>query len=210
MTEEILHATTSDIVPTYSSDDENPNRMNTEEYAALVEAIKTNGFLQPILVHRAKGKKWGVIDGHHRLRAAVELGLPTVPVLCTNKTGAIARGIAVGMNHIRGELDMRLAAKELRELHSCSFTAEQLASLSGFSLDDIEALVTSQEDEILELDEQPPAPAASTRTAAALHTLEITFASKEEYQFARRKLRKAAGPGNELSAGLMTILEDAE
>lgn len=46
------------------------------QYAALKASIERKGILQPLLVDDA-GR---VIDGRHRLRAAVELGLEAVPV----------------------------------------------------------------------------------------------------------------------------------
>ena len=46
------------------------------QYAALKSSIERQGILQPLLVDDA-GR---VIDGRHRLRAAIELGLDVVPV----------------------------------------------------------------------------------------------------------------------------------
>lgn len=50
--------------------------MDAREYAALLAGITANGVLQPLEI-TAEGV---VLDGHHRLRAASELGLKRVPV----------------------------------------------------------------------------------------------------------------------------------
>lgn len=50
-----------------------------KEFDALKADIKANGIQQPILFVEHGGKKY-VVDGHHRVRAALELGLKDVPV----------------------------------------------------------------------------------------------------------------------------------
>ncbi|MNR27347.1 ParB-like nuclease domain protein [compost metagenome] len=41
--------------------------------------IKANGINEPIKVVEYKGRNY-VVDGHHRLRAAKELGIKSVPI----------------------------------------------------------------------------------------------------------------------------------
>ncbi len=46
----------------------------------LKDSIRKRGILQPLVLQANR-----LLDGHHRLRAATELGLATVPVRIINK-----------------------------------------------------------------------------------------------------------------------------
>ena len=48
------------------------------QYKNLVESIRKNGITEPIKYVEYKGTKY-VVDGHHRLRAAKQLGLDKIP-----------------------------------------------------------------------------------------------------------------------------------
>ena len=57
----------------------NPNRMDSAQFAELVEEVKHLGrILKPIVV-RTNGDGYEIIDGEHNWRAAQEAGLDTVP-----------------------------------------------------------------------------------------------------------------------------------
>lgn len=60
-----------------------PVRMhNEEEYARLKESIESEGILVPLILLKKKGeKKYYLVDGRNRLRAARELGIEEVPAL---------------------------------------------------------------------------------------------------------------------------------
>lgn len=49
-------------------------------YEDVFESIRENGFVRPLTAHIREGQL-ALGDGHHRLAAAVELGLSTVPVI---------------------------------------------------------------------------------------------------------------------------------
>ena len=51
--------------------------LSKKQYKNLVESIK-NGIIEPIKYVEYKGTKY-VVDGHHRLRAAKQLGLDKIP-----------------------------------------------------------------------------------------------------------------------------------
>ncbi len=53
---------------------------NQEGMHDLIESIRENGILQPLTVHDVGDGQYELIAGERRLRAALELGLPTVPV----------------------------------------------------------------------------------------------------------------------------------
>ena len=91
--------------------DENPNKMEPEQLSMLAEAIRRKGFLQPILVRRVEGQ-YEIIDGHHRTRAAREVGLTEIPCLvATNCSDEDAAALRIGMNRFRGELDLAGTAR---------------------------------------------------------------------------------------------------
>jgi len=54
--------------------------MKPEAMGALIESVSRNGILQPIIVRKA-GKKYELVVGERRWRAAQHLGLPTVPAV---------------------------------------------------------------------------------------------------------------------------------
>ena len=90
----------------------NPNVMEPEQYGMLVEAIRKVGFLQPLLVRRTNGTVT-CIDGHHRLRAAREVGLKTVPCVTVDAGDDQVTALRLGMNRLRGELNLALVAKDI-------------------------------------------------------------------------------------------------
>ena len=52
--------------------------VSKKQYENLVESIRKNGITEPIKYVEYKGTKY-VVDGHHRLRAAKQLGLDKIP-----------------------------------------------------------------------------------------------------------------------------------
>lgn len=54
--------------------------MKPEAMEGLIESVSRNGILQPIIVRKA-GKKYELVVGERRWRAAQHLGLPTVPAV---------------------------------------------------------------------------------------------------------------------------------
>jgi DNA modification methylase len=62
----------------------NPRSWSAKATADLKESIKRFGMVDPIIANSAPGRKNIVIGGHFRLHIAVELGMPTVPVVYVN------------------------------------------------------------------------------------------------------------------------------
>ena len=206
------------VVPRYKTRDENPNKMDPERFVLLVAEMRDPdiGFLQPILAR--PGKTAGtveIIDGHHRFWAAQEAGLTHIQmILASNLSPAQAAGLAIGMNRLRGDLDITMAAQALRELEEdTGWNTDQMALLTGFTQTEISELLhdhnTAEVNELLEgaghapAEEEPPPPSRP-------FTLEIRFADKASYQLAKRKLRKAAGASKDLSLGLLNVLGELD
>lgn len=191
----------------------NPNVMEPETYARLVDAIRRFGFLQPVLLRELEDSgidtRFEIVDGHHRVRAARELEHEFVPAVVIDQEDdahALTEVLRVGMNKLRGELDLSGVGTILADLQQNGWGMDDLV-LSGFNESEINDLIdtaTRDVDEDLSgmtgqmPDIDPPAPRP--------FLIEILFADREEYQQARKGLRRAAGKGNELSVGLMRLL----
>ncbi len=122
---------TADIKPY----DKNP-RDNDGAVDAVAQSIRDYGFRQPIVVD-AEGV---IIVGHTRWKAAVKLGLDTVPVhVATDLTPAQIKAYRIADNKL-GELatwDMELLPIELADLRGMDVDLEML----GFSSTELEKML---------------------------------------------------------------------
>jgi len=112
--------------------DYNPNRQSDHDFELLCRSIDEDGFTQPIVVLRGTAT---VVDGEHRWRAALALGLTEVPVVFVDMTPAQARIATLRHNRARGVEDVELAAAVLRDLSKLGATDWLKDSLM---MDDIE------------------------------------------------------------------------
>jgi len=101
--------------------------MEGEDFEQLKASIQENGIIQPIVVD----PKMGVICGHQRLRAAKEIGLPSIPVIVRSVDKEESRGImAIEENIRRRQLqpsEMARAVKKLTELEERKNRADLVA-----------------------------------------------------------------------------------
>lgn len=198
----------------------NANVFDPARFEQLREGIAKRGFLQPILVRKKDGNSaLEIVDGHHRVRAVCELNaaaptgwqpllaLPAVVVSCTD---AEAMMLAISMNRLRGELDLADVSRAFCELMEGGASLFELAE-TGFSTEEVDTLVQAAQDaaEDIKPESMDAAPEEQPEDAKAF-VIEIEFADKVEYQKARRGLKRAAGKGGELSAGLMKLLGEEE
>ena len=191
--------------------DFNPNVMEPERYEALVRAVRKLGRLvQPLLVRKRSAGGFDVVDGYHRVKAGREAGLTVMSAKVEDLTDEEAKALQVGMNHARGRIDLGLASQVIQELRAEGLAKEDLVLL-GFTddeLDDMIASATASATAVLEeSDTTLPPEDEEEPDGTRPHTLELTFATKADYQKARRALRKAAGRGGELGDGLLRLLE---
>lgn len=192
------------------------------------------GYAQPILV-RPDGDGFEIVDGVHRSRAVkaiLEMDTSllledrdreyvervvqfqqayadgSIECVVRDMTTEQARVLQISMNKLRGELDLGQVARTLNELleEGCDVNA----MVSGFSEEEVAALVESVSDEPdlspnvgalpEEPDEKPIKP----------FVLELTFSTKEELSRAKRGLRKAGGgKGADLARGLLNLIDGA-
>lgn len=205
-----------DLIPTYTKET-NPNKMTDAEFTALTALIKAEGFMQSILVTPdSKRGKFKIIDGHHRYWACQQAQKTEILAVVKPASAALASALGLGLNRIRGDLDLSMSGLVMQGvMETTSWTADQMALLTGFSQSEIDALTQQAHDGADELLEEVsaalPEDEAELEGAEKPYVLEISFSDRAMYQLARRKLRKAAGASKDLSKGLLAVLgEDSD
>lgn len=78
---------------------------DSQSMQSLVESIKTDGILQPLLVRPLSQDKYELVAGERRYRAAKEVGLTEVPVVIRELTEQQALHIALVENLQREDLN---------------------------------------------------------------------------------------------------------
>ena len=188
--------------------------MTPEQLDALTKVIGKVGFLQPCLVRKLDKDRYMIIDGHHRAMAAQKAGYSQVHCVIVETDEEAAAILQIGMNKLRGELNLGEVAKVIADLDARGWTAPEL-SMTGFSEQEIEDLLKAAtpptDDEAVEgasigsNDEAPPA-----EEPGGPFELVIPFATKSELAKAKKGLRRAAGKGRELGEGLLALLDSQE
>ncbi|WP_449420608.1 ParB/RepB/Spo0J family partition protein [Phormidium nigroviride] len=78
---------------------------DSQAMQALVESVKTDGILQPLLVRPLGEEKYELVAGERRYRAAKELGLTEVPVIVRDLSEQQALRVALVENLQREDLN---------------------------------------------------------------------------------------------------------
>lgn len=193
----------------------NPNHMPEDRFRLLVAAIRERGFLQPILARPDPSSSgYIIIDGFHRCRAARILGMTEVSAVVVESEEAGAAILQIGMNRLRGELNLSEVADTLAELARTGTDVEAL-TVTGFSDEEIRELLNVStgvtEPEMLGgafNEGRDDVEDASTKVERPF-TLELRFKEAKDLKLARAKLRKAVGKGGDLADGLLVLVKDA-
>ncbi len=129
MAPEILHVDPRSI----SVGSSQPRRsFDPETIAELATSIHNHGILQPLVVHRQDAGGYELVAGERRLRAALSLGLATVPALVRDLPPERLLDVAVAENIQREDLnplELAEAYRNLRERHQ--WTQQELADHIG-------------------------------------------------------------------------------
>ena len=88
-----------------------PVLKGTVDYHELMDSMKKDGVLQPILV-RPIGDHYEVVEGNWRYHAAVDIGLREIPCLVKELTDADIEVIQLKTNSIRPETPRSDARRE--------------------------------------------------------------------------------------------------
>lgn len=155
----------------------NPNSMEGFMREKLIHSIRTDGFFVPIIVRPLKGSPdmVEIIDGEHRYKVGVELGMTQFPVV---NLGAIsdekAKSITVKANSLRGEFDSIRLGQLTRELVDSigkdqvlldlPYTPERIDSLLSLTATDLNNLTIPGTDAATGESEAAPAPKTAAET----------------------------------------------
>lgn len=96
---------------------DNPNIEDERTFDILCEKIRTDGFDEPVHVVPRPAGGYEIVSGHHRTKAARQLGLPAVP--CVIKTGwdEDKRDVElVARNNVRGQLNAERFSHLVRKI----------------------------------------------------------------------------------------------
>ena len=94
--------------------DYNPNRQSDHDFELLLRSIEEDGFTQPVIVTRENI----IVDGEHRWRAALALGMTEIPIVRVDMSAEQARMSTIRHNRARGSHDVELEAAILKDLES--------------------------------------------------------------------------------------------
>ena len=118
----------------------NPRR-NDHAVQQMVQAIETYGFKVPIVAHSVTGE---VVDGHLRLKAAIEMGLTSVPVIPADDLSPSqikAFRLLANRSASWAEWDNQLLALEIADLVDLGYDLD----LTGFDADELANLLAESE-----------------------------------------------------------------
>lgn len=117
----------------------------SEDFQELVDSIRDNGVIYPILV-RPQGEIYEIVSGHRRVAAAKMAGLNEVPVIIRDMDDYEATVLMVHTNLYRPEISIMEKAKAYRmcndaEKHQGISTGEYTAEKIGAAASDSRAKV---------------------------------------------------------------------
>jgi ParB family chromosome partitioning protein len=109
-------------------------RKNSVEYRELVDSVKRDGILQPILVRPVDHFDWEVVEGAHRLEAAKEAGIEWMPCLIRELTDEQVSILQLKAQALRPEMRAADYAQRLQEIVDGGVTTlQQLSTEIGKS-----------------------------------------------------------------------------
>ncbi len=179
---------------------ENPNHMTEEQERLLEASVRRFGWRQPLALVR-EGTQFWLADGAHRLQLAKKLGMPAVPALVKDGTVEEARAERLGLNRIRGTVDLGLATDELASLQNAGWALPDLEA-TGFTQDELDVLLAAAAapDVLVEAQEAELEP---QEEQTKRYALKLVFDREEDRDRVKLRLLEA-GPTAE--AGLLTLL----
>lgn len=179
---------------------ENPNRMTRAARRTLAHHLERAGRCPPVIVrpHPNEADSFEIIDGHHRVEIARELGWSEIDAVIWQASDAETRLLLATLNRVHGVDDPLARAALLSELAG-AFDPAKLASLLPESSAELRAF-----EKLL----QPPAitspPEGAASPTASLDALVFFFPRAEKLRI-ERALR-AIDPDDHRRA-LLTLID---
>ncbi len=122
----------------------NPNEMDQAMLSHLRSSIDRFGLVVPLAVRSVGSDSFETVGGAHRLLAARELGMPSVPCVVIQADDAGARLLGQALNHIAGSDNLGLRAEVLRDVLE-SMPQEEVMALLPETAASLQALTSSWE-----------------------------------------------------------------
>lgn len=114
----------------------NPNAMDQDDFNRLVAEIEEVGFINPVQVVPTTSGKYRILGGEHRVAAARELRLETIPAMVLEGTRwqdeDLQKLVTVRLNVLKGKLNPEKMAVLYRQMAE-KYGEDQLQSLFAFS-----------------------------------------------------------------------------
>jgi ParB/RepB/Spo0J family partition protein len=183
----------------------NPNEMSSDELVMLQKSIKRFGMIDPVIVQpNEDGLTYDILDGHHRLEAAIANGIVGIP--CVVVGGYMPdeiNALQLALNKNRGHIRLDTAETILRELASMGWERTELA-VTGFSDDELSRLLDDAVEQTAKAAKavSVEAPAAEDRP----FTLELKFHTQEQLRAVRKALKRSSGELKDESLGMLNML----
>lgn len=136
MEKQIIYKKITDIKPY----EKNP-RKNDDAVEAVSNSIKEFGFKVPIVID----KNGIIVAGHTRYKASKKLGIDTIPcIVADDLTDEQIKAFRLSDNKVSeaAEWDFNLLSLELKDLKEHDFDL----GLTGFNIDEIDSLLSTNED----------------------------------------------------------------
>jgi hypothetical protein len=187
--------------------------MLPEDFDALLRSIEHLGFVQPVVVvpDGPDGFGYTIVDGHHRTKAMIQLGASSYNAVVAQDFDEADRLIArLGMNKIRGNLDLLDTARDLELLVELDVDEGNFIA-TGFDEDTVQSMLkslASVEDGLDIFDEvpdSPPTPQARGGRGGAT-TLSLKFASEIDKVRVSEALMAASEGEEDLVVGILNVL----
>jgi ParB-like chromosome segregation protein Spo0J len=160
----------------------------------------------------ATGVKLPIVDGEHRWRAAVEVGLAEVPCVVGDFDERTARLLQIGMNRLRGELNLGAVGRVLEELSAAGAELDELL-LSGYAPDEVEGLLAAMRPDPVDLGdvgsvggEDPGVASDGGDGSGKAWVLEVVFETRKELQAVKKKLNRLGN--KDFRRGLLKALDE--
>ncbi len=119
----------------------NPNEMDQAMLSHLRCSIDRFGLVVPLAVRSVGSDSFETVGGAHRLLAARELGMPSVPCVVIQADDAGARLLGQALNHIAGSDNLGLRAEVLRDVLE-SLPQEDVMALLPETVASLQALTS--------------------------------------------------------------------
>jgi hypothetical protein len=97
----------------------NPNEQDDETFIKEMASIRRFGFVVPIVarIHPDKKRMWQIIDGEHRLKGGIQLGMTQFPVYDLGPVSDHeAMQLTIVLNELRGKPEERKLGEVLKRL----------------------------------------------------------------------------------------------